>query len=300
MAGLSTGEAFKRLADQDGVTVIEGEALERLQYVLLDMLVDVAAWFEVCDIEWFLFGGSCLGAVRHGGFIPWDDDVDIAVPRSSYERMRATFDAALGDRYWLHTPEDTEGNELGFARIRRKGTVVRGREDYGNDECGAQIDVFVMEDAPDNPLVRALHGAGSLALGLALSCKRYREHQGFLLGLAGDDEALGRAIRVKAALGALASFWPVDAWCRAWNAWNALCRNDGSRSLVCPSGVKHYFGEVYERDMMLPAVPGTFAGIPAKLPHDARAYLRQRYGDYETIPPASDREAHVVFEIDLG
>ena len=50
----------------------------RIQGVLFDMLIDLAAYFEVCDIDYLLFGGSCLGAVRDGGFITWDDDVDLA------------------------------------------------------------------------------------------------------------------------------------------------------------------------------------------------------------------------------
>ena len=300
MPPLSTGEAFKHLSGSDNVIVLEGENLANLQSTLRDMLIDLAAWFEVCDIEWFLFGGSCLGAVRHGGFIPWDDDVDIAVPRASYERLRATFDAAMGDRYWLHTPEDTKGNELGFARIRKKGTVVRGRDDFDNPECGAQIDIFVMEDAPNNPVARTIHALGSLAIGLALSCRRYREHRDFLLNLASDDEKLASAINKKAALGALVSFASAETWCKAWNRWNSLYRNPGSRDITCPSGVKHYTGEIYDRAMMLPAADRAFAGVPAKVPRDAKAYLRQRYGDYETIPPASNREAHVVFEFDLG
>ena len=139
----------------------------------------------------------------------------------------------------------------------------------------------------------------SMALGLALSCRRFAEHRDFYMELAGDDEQVAKAFRLKAALGRAVSFCSAERWCRAWNRWNALYRNPQSRYIACPSGVKHYLAETYPREMMLPPAPGTFEGATLNVPHHAVDYLHFRYGNYEEIPPESEREAHLVFELDL-
>ena len=302
MASLSTVGAFKHIRIGDDMVQVVGEKLLALQDMLFDMLVEVTDYFEKYGIEYTLGGGTCLGAVRHGGFIPWDDDIDLNMPRSSYEKMRETFEAALGERYWLHTPEETENYGLGFARIRKKGTVVRSREDFeiDDEECGAYIDVFIIENAPDNVMLRAVHGVGSLGLGFALSCRRFARYGDRYLAMVEGAGDVARTFKTKIGLGKLVSFAGVDAWCHLWNRWNALCANEQSVYVVIPVGRRHYFGELYRRSEYFPVTMGTFCGRDVRLPADAPGYLRNLYGDYETLPKPEDRETHVVYELELG
>ena len=71
--------------------VVEGEELARLQQVLLEMVLDLQAVCDANGLKCFLVGGSALGAVRHGGFIPWDDDVDLSMPREDLEKLKKIF-----------------------------------------------------------------------------------------------------------------------------------------------------------------------------------------------------------------
>ena len=113
---LSTVDAFKHIHSGETVTLTQ-EELAQLQSVLLDILADIA---DVCDrhgITYELGGGSCLGAVREHAFIPWDDDADINMPRADYDRFIPIFRQEMGEKYWIHTPQETDNYGLMLSRI---------------------------------------------------------------------------------------------------------------------------------------------------------------------------------------
>lgn len=295
--GLSTVAMFKNAKLQDGVDLTE-EQLAQLQGLLLEILRDMDAFCRKHHICYYLGGGSALGAVRHKGFIPWDDDADVNMPRADYEQFIALFPQEMGEKYWLHTPEHTAGHGLLLARVRLKGTCVKTREDFFHEnECGAFVDVFVVDNVPDNPVLRALHGFGSLALGFLLSCRKfYRERKPLqkLLGSGEECRNLRRAFRIKTAIGFFTAVFPIDWWVH-WNHWwNGLCKNENSRCVTVPAGRKHYWGERIPRAEVFPAVlrpfeDGAFYTARTDL------YLKQLYGDYMKIPKKGKREKHLFF-----
>ena len=80
---------IKRLdAEKAGLYVISEEELSKLKKTLLDMLKDMIKVFDANGINWSLSGGSIIGAVRHHGFIPWDDDIDLFMTRRNFEKFR--------------------------------------------------------------------------------------------------------------------------------------------------------------------------------------------------------------------
>ena len=80
---------------------ISEEELKKLQTCLYDMAVDLDERCRKHGIKLFLVGGSLLGAVRHGGFIPWDDDMDLGASREDYEKLKEIFDEEFSDSYEL-------------------------------------------------------------------------------------------------------------------------------------------------------------------------------------------------------
>ena len=97
----STFNAFKQLRGGHELTPDE---IRALQTTLTTMLRDVAEICASVRADWMLGGGSALGARRHGGFIPWDDDLDINMPRADWPRVRDALRARLGDRYAIYEP----------------------------------------------------------------------------------------------------------------------------------------------------------------------------------------------------
>ena len=82
----------KGFENSEGVIHIDQKTLKKIQHVLLDMLKEVIQVFQKYDIQYSMSGGSVLGAIRHHGFIPWDDDIDLNMPRKDFEALKKVFD----------------------------------------------------------------------------------------------------------------------------------------------------------------------------------------------------------------
>lgn len=295
--GLSTVDAFKHLKSGDAIE-ISGEDLRRLQLVLVGIVDDIVSVCEENGLTYVLGGGSALGARRHGGFIPWDDDVDLNFTRASYERFIPLFRARFGDKYWIHTPAETANYGLALGRIRLRGTSVRTREDLANRqrECGAFVDLFIIENTFDNSLLRAVHEFGSLALGFLYSCRKFYYEREFVRMWARENRAVSRAFRVKLVAGWFTSVGSLDFWTRLWDRWNRLCHDEQSTFVTIPVGRRHFGGELARREDVCETREIAWEGRSLRCSRDLDGYMRRLYGpDYMTPPPPERRERHVFF-----
>ena len=295
--GFSTVDAFKHLKSSEAVEISEAD-LRRLQCVLVEIVADIHAVCCENGLNYMLGGGSALGACRHKGFVPWDDDVDINMPRRDYDRFVPLFRARFGDRYWIHTPAETLNYGLALGRIRLKGTSVKTREDLANGqtECGAFVDIFIVENCPSNRVLRALHGVGSLALGFLYSCRKFFYERRFVRRWAGENVQMSGVFRLKLTVGFFTAFASLDFWTRLWDRWNRLCCDDASKYVTVPVGRRHYFGELTSRAGFCETVDAEWEGLKVRVSRDLDGYMRRLYGaDYMTPPPPDKREKHVLF-----
>ena len=317
---LSTVEAFKHLHSKDTIELTD-EQLALLQQTLYGILRDIVAFCKKYKIRYELGGGSVLGAVRHSAIIPWDDDIDINMPRRDYDKFRRLFPKKMGAKYWLHTPEATDNLALLFSRVRLKGTSVKTREDYFTDECGAFIDIFIIENTFDNPVLRKIHGLGSLALGLLLSCRKFWRDRKMMMELVKegsvqiskaepssntkendledkviDIKRVRRIFIIKILIGMPLAILPINFWTRLANKWNGMCHNHRSKYVTTPCGRKHFFGELYKRGELVATVEKDFGGMKCAIPRAYDKYLTKLYGDYMKIPEDIEQEKHIVYD----
>lgn len=127
--------------------------MTELQESLLAILKEFDGVCARRGLTYFAVGGTLLGAVRHRGFIPWDDDVDVALPRADYEALIANHAQWIGEGYRLKCQETEPGCPISFARFEAEGTLYEERfRDYSGYEGRLSIDVFPLDGAPPGKL----------------------------------------------------------------------------------------------------------------------------------------------------
>ncbi len=124
--------------------------LPKLQQVETETLDKVVEICEKNNLRYYLIGGTLLGAVRHKGFIPWDDDVDIVMPRQDYDRFRALVAQQPDDAYYMQTPQNEPRYPEDIIKFRKKETVYESmRARRFKLKCtGIWVDIFPLDNVP--------------------------------------------------------------------------------------------------------------------------------------------------------
>lgn len=292
---------IKRNGQSDAdVVVLDDDQLRRLQLAELSIAQDVVTYCENNQICYTLGGGSVLGAVRHGGFIPWDDDIDINMPRESWERFYEGFIKEYSQKYELHSPETDSDCVINAIRIYIKGTCLRELSAPADKVNGIFIDIFIVENTPDNIVLRYAHGLLCSGLRYICSCRRISDQWRHYERIFKGNSAALRGFRFRSTIGKLFSFFKCQKWVYLSNAANGMCRNDCSKYLTIPTGQRRYFGEMIRRDDYLPPAEATFESHVWCIPKDSELYLTNLYGDWREIPPVEEREQHVLLELNFG
>ena len=284
---------------QEKMKILSEEELDRLKNILVGMLSDFHKFADKYNITYTMSGGSAIGAVRHHGFIPWDDDIDINIPRADYKRVLEFFPREFEDRYILCSPEHTSGHGMLCAQIKKKGTIRRSFNELSKaeEDCGIAIDIFVIENTFDNVFLRRLHGYAGLAFGYLSTCRKTYHDLQFLEKYMDTDARAADGFKRKAKIGRLFRWISLDASTRMANTVYSLCKNDDSRYVTIPGGRGHFFKEMQRREDLCETIDMVFEGLKIKVPRGYDVYMTKLYGDYMTIPDREDREKHPLMEI---
>ena len=297
MAGLETNEILKkRLSRKDGVHQLTQEEIEKIKKIVLETTVDIVGLCEALEIPYMLGGGSALGAVRHQGFIPWDDDIDLNIQRKDIDRLLDAIEDRYPEKYYVEAPLRTPGYLSSFIQIHRRGTVFQEYLVQKKEECGIKVDIFVIENTYDQPLFRKLHGLRTQAGLFFLSCYRMFAWRKEFKELSKGDAKASAIMRIKRILGMPFAIAPHFFYRRVQLCMQS-CRDENSTFVTIPSGRKHFFGELYRRKPFLETQAMPFEGHMFEVTKDYRNYLGNLYGDYMTLPPEEKREHHVLHDL---
>ena len=131
------------------MTEVDLKTLQNIELEILDEFIRVC---EKNQLTYFLIGGSCIGAVRHHGFIPWDDDIDVGMPREDYEKLVEIAADELNPEYFFQNYHSEKNCGLIFGKIRKNNTILSENYSYHiHMHQGVWIDIFPYDQIGDKP-----------------------------------------------------------------------------------------------------------------------------------------------------
>lgn len=264
--------------------------LSELQKLQLSAMIEIHEFCVRNNIDYYLIGGSILGAVRHKGFIPWDDDIDIAMMRTDYERFISLYSKALDkNKYFLQNYSTEKNFQPALSRVCIKGTYVDIPSESHLKICkNTYIDIFPLDNVPDSESERIIQRND-----LKKTDRKF-EHK---LGRVYDRGFLWSKLIVKRIISFI--MMPVP-YSRLQIERERIMKRYQNVDTKCVCSTVSQYG--YDRQVMDRTVYGIpklydFEGVQLYGPQYAHEYLLQIFGeDYMRIPPEDKRvKPHDVY-----
>ena len=127
------------------------DELDMIQKLELKILKEIIRICKKENIEYFLIGGSALGAIRHEGFIPWDDDIDVGMTRENYDNFLKVAEQYLGEEFYLQSPSFDRQSPYSYSKLMLKGTLfLEYAQRNLKTQSGIYVDIFPFDEVPDN------------------------------------------------------------------------------------------------------------------------------------------------------
>ena len=271
---------------------MERELLRKVQLTQLEIAKEIKRVCEENDIRYFLTDGSFLGAVRHGGFIPWDDDMDMGMLRSDYEKFCRIAPSKLKPEYCLQTWYTDPNYGLPFGKVMKRNTVyLENKKSRRLQENGFYVDIFPFDYVPEDEMER-----DNLTRRLLSIYRMKLMKSGYKPWMENDS------IVWKKRLGYL--YYQVKSFFVSQKelakGYDALAVSLQDSALL----VEQYGGTApvyYDRETLENLADYEFEGVIFRGPADYHAYLSASYGDYMQLPPEDKREnRHQIVELDFG
>lgn len=270
--------------DENELIELDDKTLRQLQMIQVEMLIEVDRICKKCGIHYNIIAGTLLGAVRHSGYIPWDDDADVAFLRPEYEKFREACKTELDtSRFYFQDHRNTEGYRWGYGKLRRKETLfLREHQEHMPYEQGIFIDLFPLDGVPDNCIKRSWHNFKCFCIRKALWSE---------VGKIADKSFFMRKWYQ------LLSQIPRQVILEYYQKFveNSNIQNTKMVRILLfptPNNEYGYYRKWYEQSESIEFEKYIFQGIK-----DYKEYLTFKFGDFMSLPKAEQRKVHPVSAI---
>lgn len=262
--------------------------LRRLQLMQLDILKELVRVCDKHDFHFYIMNGTCLGAIRHKGFIPWDDDIDVGMYAEEFDKLIQCSDE-FGEKYFLQTIETDSEFKTMIARIRLNGTTII-EKDYMDADIhhGVFIDIYPLFGYPANPVKAKIRSWESLLYRMLLSGDAPKNH--------------GKAAKIIGTV--TCGILPKKVQKSIADSIHKKLRSEpeNTRYVAFLYGMDvHLFSTIrYERSWFGQPSYVQFEDIVLPAPTDYDSYLKIRYKNYMELPPKEKQNSYHSFEfVDL-
>ena len=270
------------------------EILKKLQQIELSILKDFADLCEENDIDYFGMGGTAIGAVRHGGFIPWDDDIDVGLTRKNYDKFIKAVKKKYPDKYMIIDARSSENFPLMNTRMALRGTKFK--EDTFKEldvDNGIFLDIFCFENVSDNDIKMKWQIINAWFWGKILILKYIKEPVLYVKGLTKTIVLIGCRV-----MNFILKIFKVSKKslynkAKAFSLMYNECETKRVAFMFEPSP----FMSVLDIDDIVPTRFYDFDGLKIRFPNKTDVLLEKRYGDYMTLPPEDKRHNHPPYEL---
>ncbi|RHR40206.1 LicD family protein [Parabacteroides sp. AF18-52] len=257
-------------------------SLDEMKKIQLDILIDVARFCEENGIRYYLTYGTLLGAVRHKGYIPWDDDIDIMMPRPDYQRFLNMYNNENSNYRSLSYHSDLKYPNL-FARVEDTRTIQNEKITYENG-VGVSIDIFPLDGVPEYAF--SIYLRFLEVLRIVLYCRL--------------QQIISKKNIFKKGLSLIIMKLPFGIYKYCLNVVDKMLRlssydkSDKVALLVVMTREKK---ELFEKNMLEKTVLLEFENNCFFAPYKYDAVLKSLYGDYMKLPPVCERVPKHSFEV---
>ena len=264
------------------------------EYGLLDlhtheikMLSDVLSAFDAMNIKYYAIAGTCLGAERHHGFIPWDDDIDLGVERNDFERLIDRLQGEIGHQYDVRQYSIDQTFEDIVLKVFDDRITLIDESTNSSIETHAWIDIFPIDKMPDNIFLKELHYLHMMFWRAIVAASLintkvdvHRKRNPFIIFV------------LKTMM-----LFHTD---KLINSYKSMRRLDNVMKKYRYKEFKtriNFLGayrkrEIYDMDVFGEGRKVCFDGIPIIIPEKTDKYLKQMYGDWKSLPEEKDRNHH--------
>lgn len=250
----------------------EGSTLRKAQLRMLEILKEIDKICKKHNITYWLDGGTMLGCARHKGFIPWDDDLDIAVFEEDYERLLHILQQELPSQYRVEWPGNNKNFSFNFAKVVDSKSFVEQLEDTWTPRAGITglwVDIFPM-----------IHGNRFIRLLVEpLYGRCFRQSRNL------EDVKYKKILAYLLYPIALMSLGIAKIVC-LFISRDKFVNSYGTGRAYTQYATRH-------RSWVVPTIDMQFEDGIFPMPHNYKTYLTALYGDYMTIPPVDKRIVHI-------
>lgn len=262
--------------------------LRKLQKIELEILKKTIALCEAYGLRYYLLGGTFLGAVRHQGFIPWDDDIDIGMPRPDFERFCKLAEQAFQKPYGFVSFRNNAEHIYFHPRIYDYNSKVIDRSGVKEKETFAWIDIFPLDGMPSGKRMRKLHGLRLLFLRMLFMYSQFDD----IVNVKNTNRvwyeklliALGKVIKFDKILNKRKRMEAIDKALRVYDFDSSAYVGN----FMGAYKMKEIFPKRCYQDISL----YNFEGLKLPAPKCYDFVLKQMYGDYMTPPEKDQQNKH--------